>query len=82
MEKGLNDVEKRILKYLYTYKTSFPVNYIAQKTGLSWATVNSYVEKLEEEGYIIYEKRLGKDMYKFNFDRWKELREQFKNKPK
>lgn len=75
---GLNDKEKKILKFLYTIKTSFPINQIATGTELSWETVSSYLEKLENDGYVVREERIGKEMFKFNFERYDELRKELR----
>jgi DNA-binding IclR family transcriptional regulator len=71
---GLKNKEKDILMFLMRGGVSFPINYIAKKTGMSWATAQSYLEKLEDDGYVFQEERLGKQMWKFNFDKLRELR--------
>ncbi|MEA3329231.1 MAG: HTH domain-containing protein [Nanoarchaeota archaeon] len=75
--EGLNDKEKKILKFLYRYKVSFPTNYIAKRVGISWATAENYLEILENEGYVISEERLGKTMYGLNLKKYKELKQRY-----
>ena len=76
--EGLNDKEKKILKFLYRYKVSFPTNYIAKRVGISWATALNYLEILEDEGYVEREHRLGKEMWKLNFEEYRELKRRYK----
>ncbi len=63
---GLKHNEERILNFLIIHQVSFPVNHIAKKIDLSWATVNFYLEIMTEEGYTVEETRFGKKMYKIN----------------
>ena len=41
---------------------------------MRWATVQSYLDKLHDDGYVFQENRLGKQMWRFNFEKLTELK--------
>ncbi|MFH1311092.1 MAG: HTH domain-containing protein [Nanoarchaeota archaeon] len=75
---GLNYIEKKILKFLQLHKVAFPINYIAKKTEFSWETVQSYLESMEEEGYVIREEWQGKERWRFNFEKYGRLKRKYR----
>jgi predicted transcriptional regulator len=75
--EGLNEKEKKILKYLLKYKGAFPINHIARAAEISWETAQTYLKKLEEDNFVIREEKNGKERWRLNFDQYKELRERF-----
>lgn len=75
---GLNDKEKRILRFLESRKIVLPVNHIAKKTEMSWETAESYLEDLEADEYVIREEWDGKQKWGFNFKKYNQLKRKYK----
>lgn len=76
--EGLNDKEKKILKFLFRYRIPFPVNHIARAVTMSWVTVQQYLEGMENEGYVIREERFGKEVWRLNFEKYRDLKRRYK----
>ena len=71
---GLNQYEKRILASLYGRRRWLSTREVASSTKLSWETANKYLSDLYDDGFVFYKKEGKKDLWKFNFEKWSELR--------
>lgn len=50
------DLDYKVLKFLYNKGYAYKVGYIARKLKLPHSTIGSCVKRLEENGYVIYER--------------------------
>jgi len=44
--------EEKIVRFLYKYNRPMTIAELSKKTGIAWATVQSCLHKLEEEGVV------------------------------
>ncbi len=79
MEK-LNDYEIKILKKMYEFGGWLSTRQISQKTGYSWETVDHYLKLLLNDRFVENKSSGKKNNWKFNFIRYKKLREELSKK--
>lgn len=73
--EGFIDKEKMILNTLYSVRSWLSTRQAAKKSRLSWETAEKYLRTLNDEGFIEHKNIGKKDIWRFNFNRWSELRE-------
>ncbi len=56
MKKGLNRIEKEIVRVMIKEDRFLSINEVSKLTGISWITVKKYIPKLTKKGIIEYEK--------------------------
>ena len=66
---------QEILETLFQERIWLSTTDISKKTGFSWNTVQSYLEDLEIDEYVLHKKSGKRDMWRFNFPKWKKMRE-------
>ena len=76
---GFNDYEKKILKKLMAFSTWLSTLQVSKLTKYAWETVQSTLEGLEGDGYVINKQVGDKNLWKFNFRKYRELKEEMKS---
>ncbi|HIH48136.1 hypothetical protein J4460_01700 [Candidatus Woesearchaeota archaeon] len=75
---AFNPTEKKLLNNLYAVRGWVSTRQIADRARLSWETADKYLKGLSEDDFVLQQSEGKKSLWKFNFDKWSELRKKSK----
>jgi Mn-dependent DtxR family transcriptional regulator len=66
--------DEEILETLFKSRVWLTTSQVAKKVEISWNTAESYLNDLEQDQYVLHKKSGNRDLWKFNFIKWKKMK--------